>query len=101
MLVIPAVIVLVGLDVGCEKCRTNLPINICLVCLIAIVVGLGFALLLVETDKEVFLRDIFDVGLSATKDYFENFQEAAGCGLAFALASLIFAIIVVAYYKKN
>ena len=103
MLILTTVIILFGVEVGCEKCRQNLAFGICLICLITVAASLGFALLLVQTDPYEFLWE-FNLLTDAKKQkngYFQQFNAAAGSGLAFILASLVLAIIVLAFYKKK
>jgi len=104
MLILTAVIILFGILVGCEKCRKKLAMGICQICLTASAVALGFTLQFIETDPEKFLKEFgleYDEG-KLEHGYFQMFNAAAGCGLAFAIASLGLAIIVmVAISKEN
>lgn len=78
--------------------------GICQICLTASAVALGFTLQFIETDPEKFLKEFgleYDEG-KLEHGYFQMFNAAAGCGLAFAIASLGLAIIVmVAISKEN
>merc|ERR1711879_504870 len=96
LLTLTAVIVLFGVEIGCEKCRRNLAMCICLLCANVVAVALGFALLFAYNDKGYFLIYVFSKDLDYSQ-YYEMFKIVTGCGVAFATASLSLAIVVVVF----